>query len=47
MPDRVGGPGGDEVAAIHVDHGPVLGVHHDQPAVLPGPLHRPEDVSSG
>ena len=35
--------GGDLVGRDDVDRHPVLGVHHDQPAVLRGPLHRPED----
>ena len=35
----------DEVGRDDVDRQAVLGVHHDQPAVLRGPLHRPEDRS--
>ena len=33
----------DELGRDDVDGHPVLGVHHDQPAVLRRPLHRPED----
>jgi hypothetical protein len=47
VPDRAGDPSGHEVGGDDVDHGPVLGMHHDQPAVLPGPLHGPEDVVVG
>ena len=36
-------PAGDHVGRDDVDRHAVLGVHHDQPAVLRGPLHRPED----
>ena len=36
-------PVGDELRGDDVDRHPVLGVHHDQPAVLRGLLHRPED----
>ena len=39
----VGVAGGDLVGGDDVDRHPVLGVHHDQPAVPRGPLHRPED----
>ena len=35
--------GGDLVGRDDVDRHPVLGVHHDQAAVLRGLLHRPED----
>ena len=34
---------GDELGGDDVDGRPVLGVHHDQAAVLRGLLHRPED----
>ena len=40
---RVGLAGRHEVGRDHVDGRAVLGVHHDQPAVLRGLLHRPED----
>ena len=35
--------GGDGLSRDDVDGHPVFGVHHDQPAVLRGLLHRPED----
>ncbi len=41
--DRVGRAGRDGLRRDDVDGHPVLGVHHDQPAVLRGLLHRPED----
>ena len=41
--DRVGRAGGDGLLRDDVDGHAVLGVHHDQPAVLRGLLHRPED----
>ena len=41
--DRVGRAGLDGLRRDDVDGHPVLGVHHDQPAVLRGLLHRPED----
>ena len=41
--DRVGRAGGDGLLGHDVDGHPVLGVHHDQPAVRRGLLHRPED----
>ena len=41
--DRVGHPGRDRLRGDDIDGHPVLGVHHDQPAVLRGLLHRPED----
>ena len=41
--DRVGRPGLDHLGGDDVDGHPVLGVHHDQPAVPGGLLHRPED----
>ena len=40
---RVGVTGRDLVGRDDVDRHPVLGVHHDQAAVLRRPLHRPED----
>ncbi len=43
VPDRVGRAGGDGLLGDDVDGHAVLGVHHDQPAVLGGLLHRPED----
>ena len=39
----IGVAGGDVLSCHHVDGQAVLGVHHDQPAVLRGLLHRPED----
>ena len=42
--DRVGRAGGDQVGGDDVDDRPVLGVHQDQAAVLPGLLQGPEDV---
>ncbi len=39
----IGVAGRDLVGGDDVDRHPVLGVHHDQTAVLRGPLHRPED----
>jgi hypothetical protein len=39
----IGLPGRDGLGRYHVDGHPVLGVHHDQPAVLLGLLHRAED----
>jgi len=41
--DRVGGAGLHGLGRHDVDRHPVLGMHHDQPAVLRGLLHRPED----
>ena len=41
--DRIGRAGVDGLRRDDVDGHPVLGVHHDQPAVLRGLLHRPED----
>ena len=41
--ERIGLALGDQVRGDDVDRQAVLGVHHDQPAVLPGLLHRPED----
>ncbi len=41
--ERIGLAVGDEIGGHDVDRHAVLGVHHDQPAVLPGLLHRPED----
>ena len=41
--DRIGRAGLDGLRRDDVDRHPVLGVHHDQPAVLGGLLHRPED----
>ena len=38
---------GDQLCRDHVDRGPVLGVHHDQPAVPGGLLHRAVDVVVG
>src|SRR5215204_4640283 len=43
MADRVGRPGGHGLLRDDVDGHPVLGVHHDQTAILLGLLHRPED----
>ena len=40
---RIGVAGRDVLARHHVDGHAVLGVHHDQPAVLRGLLHGPED----
>ena len=41
--DRIGRAGRDGLGRDDIDGHPVLGVHHDQPAVLRGLLHRPED----
>ncbi len=41
--DRVGRAGRDGLRRDDVDGHPVLGVHHDQPAVRGRLLHRPED----
>src|SRR3972149_1632377 len=40
---RIGLAGGEGLSRHHVDGEAVLGVHHDQPAVGRGLLHRPED----
>ena len=39
----IGVAGGDFARRHDIDRHPVLGMHHDQPAVLRGPLHGPED----
>ncbi len=41
--DRVGRAGGDRLLGHDIDGHAVLGVHHDQAAVLRGLLHGPED----
>ena len=41
--DRIGRAGRDGLGRDDVDGHPVLGVHHDQPAVPGRLLHRPED----
>jgi hypothetical protein len=41
--DRIGRAGGHGLLRDHVDGHAVLGVHHDQPAVLRGLLHGPKD----
>ena len=43
--DRIGRALVERLGGHDVDGHPVLGVHHDQPAVLRGLLHRPEDRS--
>ena len=42
---RVGLPAGERLLDEHVDGDAVLGVHHDQPAVLGGALHGAQDLA--